>query len=147
MGKLELLGERFIFQVQLMQSDRYALHRLALVGDAAHNCHPVGGQGLNLGVRDAAALAQVLQEAHSRGEDIGDIQILKRYERWRQRENLTILGFTDLLDRMFSNNFLPVMIVRRIGLGILKRVPLVKTLVLKLMIGLLGRTPKLAQRY
>lgn len=147
MGKLELLGERFIFQVQLMQSDRYALHRLALVGDAAHNCHPVGGQGLNLGVRDAAALAQVLQEAHSRGEDIGDIQILKRYERWRQRENLTILGFTDLLDRMFSNNFLPVMIVRRIGMGILKRVPLVKTLVLKLMIGLLGRTPKLAQRY
>jgi 2-octaprenyl-6-methoxyphenol hydroxylase len=146
MGKLELLGERFIFQVQLMQSDRYALHRLALVGDAAHNCHPVGGQGLNLGIRDAAALAQVIQEAYSRGEDIGDLKTLKRYERWRQRENLTILGFTDLLDRMFSNNFLPVVIVRRIGLGILQRVPMVKVLALKLMIGLLGRTPKLAQR-
>ncbi len=145
MGKLELLGERFIFQVQLMQSDRYALHRLALVGDAAHNCHPVGGQGLNLGIRDAAALAQVLQEAHSQNKDLGNIQILKRYERWRQRENLTILGLTDLLDRMFSNNFLPVVIVRRIGLRILQRVPIVKILVLKLMIGLLGRTPKLAQ--
>ncbi len=145
MGKLELLGDRFIFQVQLMQSDRYTLHRLALVGDAAHNCHPVGGQGLNLGIRDAAALAQVLQEAHSQGEDIGDIQILKRYERWRQHENLIILGFTDLLDRMFSNNFLPVVIVRRIGLGILQRVPMVKILTLKLMIGMLGRTPKLAQ--
>lgn len=63
MGKLELLGSRFSFQVQLMQSDKYVLNRLALVGDAAHNCHPVGGQGLNLGIRDVAALAQVIQEA------------------------------------------------------------------------------------
>lgn len=145
MGNLELLGDRFIFQVQLMQSDRYVLHRLALVGDAAHNCHPVGGQGLNLGVRDVAALAQVLQEADAKGEDIGDIQILKRYERWRKRENLTILGFTDLLDRMFSNNILPVVVVRRLGLWIMRRVPVVKVFALKLMIGLKGRTPKLAQ--
>ncbi|MBD0263889.1 MAG: FAD-dependent hydroxylase, partial [Tolypothrix sp. Co-bin9] len=107
MGKLELLGSRFVFQVQLMQSSRYVLPRLALIGDAAHNCHPVGGQGLNLGIRDAAALAQILQEAKATGKDIGDIRILKRYQSWRQRENLTILGFTDLLDRVFSNNFLP----------------------------------------
>ncbi|WP_026733074.1 FAD-dependent hydroxylase [Fischerella sp. PCC 9605] len=146
MGKLELLGDRFIFQVQLMQSDRYALHRLALVGDAAHNCHPVGGQGLNLGIRDAAALAQVIQQAHQAGEDIGNIQILKRYERWRQRENLTILGFTDLLDRIFSNSFLPVMLVRRLGLWIVGRVPVLRVYTLKLMIGLKGRTPELAQR-
>ncbi|ARV61900.1 2-octaprenyl-6-methoxyphenyl hydroxylase [Nostocales cyanobacterium HT-58-2] len=145
MGKLELLGDRFIFHVQLMQSDRYVLHRLALIGDAAHNCHPVGGQGLNLGVRDVAALAQVLQEAYAQGEDIGEVQILKRYERWRQRENLTILGFTDLLDRMFSNNILPVVLVRRLGLWIMQRVPVVKVFALKLMIGLKGRTPKLAQ--
>ncbi|PMB00228.1 2-octaprenyl-6-methoxyphenyl hydroxylase [Fischerella thermalis CCMEE 5268] len=146
MGKLELLGDRFIFQVQLMQSDRYAKHRLALVGDAAHNCHPVGGQGLNLGIRDAAALAQVIQQAHQAGEDIGDIKILKRYERWRKRENLTILGFTDLLDRMFSNTFLPVMVVRRLGLWVMQRVPILKIYTLKLMIGLKGRTPELARR-
>ncbi|GAB1543893.1 FAD-dependent hydroxylase [Scytonema sp. NUACC21] len=146
MGKLELLGDRFIFQVQLMQSDRYVLHRLALVGDAAHNCHPVGGQGLNLGIRDVAALAQVLQEAHAKGEDIGDIQILKRYERWRKRENLTILGFTDLLDRVFSNDILPIVIVRRMGLWVMQRVPLLKKFALKLMIGLKGRVPKLALR-
>ncbi|BAZ29671.1 UbiH/UbiF/VisC/COQ6 family ubiquinone biosynthesis hydroxylase [Cylindrospermum sp. NIES-4074] len=145
MGKLELLGDRFIFQVQLMQSDRYVLPRLALIGDAAHNCHPVGGQGLNLGIRDAAALAEVIQTAHKAGEDIGKIQILKKYERWRQKENLTILGFTDLLDRVFSNNFLPVVLVRRLGLGIMQRVPLVKVFALKLMIGLKGRTPKLAK--
>jgi 2-octaprenyl-6-methoxyphenol hydroxylase len=145
MGKLELVGSRFVFQVQLMQSDRYVLERLALIGDAAHNCHPVGGQGLNLGIRDAAALAQVLQEAQEAGEDIGNIKILKRYERWRKLENLTILGFTDLLDRVFSNNLLPVVVVRRIGLWVMQRVPMLKVLNLKLMIGLLGRTPKLAK--
>ncbi|MDF5713674.1 MAG: FAD-dependent hydroxylase [Rhizonema sp. NSF051] len=145
MGKLELLGDRFIFPVQLMQSDHYALHRLALVGDAAHNCHPVGGQGLNLGIRDVAALSQIIQEARSRSQDIGSIQVLKQYERWRRRENIVILGFTDLLDRMFSNNFLPIVIIRRIGLGVLRRTPLVKIFALKLMIGLLGRTPKLAR--
>lgn len=146
MGKLELLGDRFIFPVQLMQSDRYAIHRLALIGDAAHNCHPVGGQGLNLGIRDAAALAQVLQTAHDKGEDIGNLKVLKRYESWRKRENLTILGFTDLLDRMFSNNFLPLVIIRRLGLGIMRRIPMLKVFTLKLMIGLKGRTPALAKR-
>jgi 2-octaprenyl-6-methoxyphenol hydroxylase len=146
MGKLELVGDRFVFQVQLMQSDRYVLPRLALIGDAAHNCHPVGGQGLNLGIRDAAALAQVLQGAHNAGEDIGNIQILKRYERWRKLENLTILGFTDLLDRVFSNQFLPLVVVRRIGLWVMQRVPMVKIFALKFMIGLKGRTPELAKR-
>ncbi|MUG98523.1 FAD-dependent hydroxylase [Scytonema sp. UIC 10036] len=146
MGQLELLGDRFVFQVQLMQSDRYVLHRLALVGDAAHNCHPVGGQGLNLGIRDVAALAQVLQEAHEKGEDIGNIKTLKKYERWRKQENLTILGFTDLLDRVFSNNILPVVILRRIGLWVMRQVPFLKVFALKLMIGLKGKTPKLALR-
>ncbi len=146
MGELELLGDRFVFPVQLMQSDRYVQSRLALIGDAAHCCHPVGGQGLNLGIRDAAALAQVLQTAHQQGEDIGDLQILHRYESWRKQENLTILGFTDLLDRMFSNTFLPIVVVRRIGLWVMQRVPLVKVFALKLMVGLKGRMPELAQR-
>ncbi|MBF2014062.1 MAG: FAD-dependent hydroxylase [Rivularia sp. T60_A2020_040] len=145
LGKLELLGSRFVFQVQLMQSDRYTLHRLALIGDAAHKCHPVGGQGLNLGIRDAAALAEVIQEAHSTGKDIGDIKILKKYERWRKRENVAILAFTDLLDRVFSNQFLPVVIARRFGLWIMQRVPLIRIFNLKLMIGLKGRIPKLSR--
>ncbi|PPS41478.1 FAD-dependent hydroxylase [Chroococcidiopsis sp. TS-821] len=146
MGKLELEGDRFIFPVQLMQSDRYVLPRLALIGDAAHCCHPVGGQGLNLGVRDAAALAQVLRNAHENSQDIGSIQILQQYERWRKRENLTILGFTDLLDRMFSNNWLPLVAIRRIGLWMLRRIPMFRVYALQLMIGLRGRIPELAQR-
>ena len=146
MGKLELLGERFIFQVQLMQSNRYVLNRLALIGNAAHSCHPVGGQGLNLGIRDAAALAQIIQEADVSGKDIGDIKVLKRYEGWRQRENLTILGMTDLLDRTFSNQFLPLIIGRRLVLWMMKRIRPLKIFNLKLMVGLTGKTPKLAQK-
>jgi 2-octaprenyl-6-methoxyphenol hydroxylase len=146
MGKLQLLGDRFIFPVQLMQSDRYVLHRLALVGDAAHNCHPVGGQGLNLGIKDAAALAQIIKEAKENGKDIGDIKILKQYQKWRQLENLTILGFTDVLDRVFSNDFAPLVFLRRLTFWVMPRIPFVKVLTLKLMVGLLGRKPQIVQR-
>jgi 2-octaprenyl-6-methoxyphenol hydroxylase len=142
---LELESQRFLFPVQLMQSDRYTQHRLALIGDAAHCCHPVGGQGLNLGIRDAATLAQVLQDAARKGEDIGNLKVLKRYERWRKLENWTILGFTDFLDRMFSNNWLPLVTTRRLGLWMLRRIQPLKSLALRLMTGLLGRTPQLAQ--
>ncbi|CAA9285156.1 2-polyprenyl-6-methoxyphenol hydroxylase [uncultured Coleofasciculus sp.] len=145
LGHLELESSRVVFPVQLMQSDRYTQSRLALIGDAAHCCHPVGGQGLNMGIRDAAALAQVLQDAAQQGEDIGNVKVLKRYERWRKLENWAILGFTDILDRMFSNNWLPVVTVRRFGLWMLKTIHPLKSLALKLMTGLLGRTPNLAQ--
>ncbi|MEC4982548.1 MAG: FAD-dependent hydroxylase [Oscillatoria sp. PMC 1068.18] len=145
LGEIELSGDRYLFPVQLMQSDRYTKPRLALIGDAAHCCHPVGGQGLNLGIRDAAALAQILREAHNQGEDIGDLTILKRYERWRKLENLTILGFTDFLDRFFSNKFLPFVILRRCGLWLMNHLYPLKIFSLKLMTGLLGKKPQLAQ--
>ena len=143
LGELEMVSPRGLFPVQLMQSDHYVLSRLALVGDAAHCCHPVGGQGLNLGIRDAAALAQVLQQANSRGQDIGDIKVLKRYERWRKLENLVILGFTDLLDRVFSTDWLIVVLVRRIGLQLMKHIKPLKLFSLKLMTGLQGKQPEI----
>lgn len=144
LGRLELAGPRALYPVQLMQSDRYVLPRLALIGDAAHCCHPVGGQGLNMGIRDAAALAEVLVNAHQQGEDIGDLRILQRYETWRQRENLAILGFTDFLDRIFSNNWIPVVALRRLGLWMLRSFRPFRYLALRLMTGLGGRTPELA---
>ncbi|HEY9641253.1 MAG TPA: FAD-dependent hydroxylase [Coleofasciculaceae cyanobacterium] len=146
LGQLELLGQRSLFPVQLMQSDRYTQSRLALVGDAAHCCHPVGGQGLNMGIRDAAALAQVLKTAYQRGEDVGNLRVLKRYERWRKLENLAILGFTDLLDRTFSNHWLPLVASRRWGLRLMRTLRPLKFLALWLMTGTAGRHPELAKR-
>ncbi|MDJ0731562.1 MAG: FAD-dependent hydroxylase [Crocosphaera sp.] len=145
LGKISLDSDRYLFPVQLMQSDHYAQSRLALVGDAAHCCHPVGGQGLNLGIRDAAALAQVIEEAYKKGEDIGNIKVLKRYERWRRWENWVILGFTDFLDRFFSNQILPIMVIRRLGLRLMMGLPPFKKIALQLMTGLLGKRPQLAK--
>jgi 2-octaprenyl-6-methoxyphenol hydroxylase len=145
LGRVSLAGERGLFPLQLMQSERYAGDRVALVGDAAHRCHPVGGQGLNLGIRDAAALAQVLQGARQAGDDIGDRSVLARYERWRQRENRTILGATDLLDRLFSNEWLPAVAARQLGLQALHQLAPVRARALQLMAGLNGELPQLAR--
>ncbi|WP_017297315.1 FAD-dependent hydroxylase [Nodosilinea nodulosa] len=145
MGQLKRLTAPAMFPVQLMQCDRYVQPRLALVGDAAHSCHPVGGQGLNMGIRDAAALAEVLTDAYQRGQDLGDVAVLRPYERWRRLENWVILSFTDVLTRTFSNQILPVVVVRRAGLWVLSSVPLLKRLALRLMTGRLGRLPRLAR--
>jgi 2-octaprenyl-6-methoxyphenol hydroxylase len=102
----------------------------------------VGGQGLNLGIRDAAAIAQVLSDAHQNCEDIGELSVLRRYERWRKLENLIILGFTDFLDRLFSNNFPPIVALRRLGLWCLRNLPPLKRFALRLMTGQTGRHPQ-----
>jgi 2-octaprenyl-6-methoxyphenol hydroxylase len=130
-----------------MQSDRYVQNRLALVGDAAHCCHPVAGQGMNLGIRDAAALAEIILTAHVQGEDIGSLTVLGRYQRWRKPENWAILAFTDFLDRLFSNRWWLIVFGRRIGLQILQRVPLLKYFSLRLMTGLAGHLPQLGLKH
>jgi 2-octaprenyl-6-methoxyphenol hydroxylase len=146
MGKLTLVGDRFLFPAKLMHSCEYVRSRLALVGDAAHSCHPVGGQGLNLGIRDVGALAQVLREAHLKGEDIGSLRVLKRYERWRRWENRLSLGFTDLINLIFSNEILPLVVVRRLGLWAMEHIPILKVAALHFMAGLIGKSPTLARK-
>ncbi|NJN72291.1 MAG: FAD-dependent hydroxylase [Limnothrix sp. RL_2_0] len=144
LGQVRLVGDRQIFPVQLMQSDRYVKERLALIGDAAHCCHPVGGQGLNLGIRDAVALAQILTEAYTQQKDIGQLPVLRRYERWRKLENLLILSFTDLLNRLFSNRFLPIVLLRRFGLMLMSAIAPLRLFALKLMAGQKGKQPDIA---
>ncbi len=139
LGRLELQSDRSVFPVQLMQSDHYVQPRLALVGDAAHACHPVGGQGLNMGIRDAAAIAMVLKTAFQQQEDIGTLAVLKRYERWRKTENWIVLGMTDILDRMFSGDWKPKVTLRRMGLWVLQKVQPFRYLALRMMTGLFGR--------
>jgi 2-octaprenyl-6-methoxyphenol hydroxylase len=145
MGKLTLVGKRFAFPAKLMHSCEYVRSRLALVGDAAHSCHPVGGQGLNLGIRDVGALAQVLREAHARGEDIGSLKVLRRYQRWRRWENILSLGFTDLIDLMFSNEIWLLVVVRRLGLWLMGQIPVLKIFSLRFMAGLIGKEPVLVR--
>ncbi|MGK7890030.1 MAG: FAD-dependent hydroxylase [Leptolyngbyaceae cyanobacterium] len=144
LGRLEFVTPRMLFPVQLMNSRHYVQPRLALVGDAAHCCHPVGGQGMNLGIRDAAALAQVLTTAHQQGQDIGSLAVLNRYEQWRWWENLAILGFTDTLDRTFSSNWRPLKTARRLVLRLMRQQRWLKTMALWVMTGGLGRSPHLA---
>jgi 2-octaprenyl-6-methoxyphenol hydroxylase len=90
-----------------------------------------------LGIRDAAALAAVISSAHQRGRDIGQMQVLRRYDGWRRWQNALALGFTDLLNRMFSNNHLGLIVIRRLGLRLMSTIPLVRVLALKFMAGLL----------
>ena len=145
MGQLRLVNEPRMFPVQLMQSKQYVLPGMALVGDAAHCCHPVGGQGLNMGIRDATALAEIIQQAALAGEDLGSLKVLKRYERWRRTENWFTLSLTDFLNRSFSNHFLPLVIARRAGIWILETATPLKRLILRLMTGFFGKLPTKAQ--
>ncbi len=146
MGELVLVGEPSVFPVRLLHSTQYVKPRLALIGDAAHCCHPVGGQGINLGIRDAAALCEILDRAVKNGEDFASLRVLKRYERWRMGANLLVLAFTDTLTRLFSNEIWPILFVRRIFLWFLEDIPPVKSFVLRLMQGLTGRAPRICHR-
>ncbi|NEP18128.1 MAG: FAD-dependent hydroxylase [Leptolyngbya sp. SIO4C1] len=139
MGDITMLSEPLMFPVRLMQSQAYVRPRLALIGDAAHCCHPVGGQGLNMGIRDAMALAQVLKR--SSGRDLGDLKLLKRYERWRRTENWIILGLTDTLNRTFSNQIWLLQGLRRSGFWLMDHAPWLKRLALRIMTGFFGRYP------
>ena len=101
----------------------YVKPRFALVGDAAHGIHPIAGQGLNLGFKDAAALAQVIVETDRLGLDIGAMTALERYERWRRFDTVQMGVVTDVLNRLFSNDIGPLRLLRTVGLGIVDRMP------------------------
>ncbi|MGD1901219.1 MAG: FAD-dependent hydroxylase [Geitlerinemataceae cyanobacterium] len=140
-GSLTLLGEPLVFPASLMHSRKYYQSRLALLADAAHHCHPVGGQGLNLGLRDAAALAKVLSTAAQKQQDLGDVRVLRRYGRRRRLENWVMLMFTDILNRTFSNRWLPMLVARRLVLRVGIAVSPIRRLMLHLMTGFWGTHP------
>jgi 2-octaprenyl-6-methoxyphenol hydroxylase len=139
-GSLTLLSKPLVFPARLMHSRRYYQPRLALLGDAAHHCHPVGGQGLNLGIRDAATLAQVLLTAQQQQQDLGDVRVLQRYGRRRRFENWVMLLFTDILNRSFSNRWWPMVVLRRGVLRLMIGWSPLRRLMLHLMTGLWGHS-------
>jgi 2-octaprenyl-6-methoxyphenol hydroxylase len=145
LGPLEPVGPRWSYPLALLQAERYADRRLALVGEAAHVIHPIAGQGLNIGIRDVAALAELIVDQRRRGLDICDDLVLLRYQRWRRADALLLAAVTDGLNRLFSNRIPPVRLARDLGLAVVHRLPPVKRLLMRHAMGLIGDHPRLAR--
>ncbi|MBM3603359.1 MAG: 2-octaprenyl-6-methoxyphenyl hydroxylase [Alphaproteobacteria bacterium] len=123
LGTIRLAGPRFSYPLSLSLAERYAAPRVALVGDAAHGVHPIAGQGLNLGLRDVAALAEVVVEAARRGEDIGSELVVERYQAWRRHDATTLALGMDGVNRLFGTDNPVVSAVRGLGMGIVTALP------------------------
>ena len=145
LGALAIEGARWTWPLGLHHAERYVDARLALVGDAAHGIHPIAGQGLNLGLRDVAALAEVLVDRRRLGLDIGDVLGLERYQRWRRPDNVALLIATDGLNRLFTVEAAPVRLARDLGLAAVDRLPSLKKLFMRHAMGLLGDLPRLTR--
>ncbi len=145
LGAVEPVGPRWSYPLMFLHAENYAAERLALVGDAAHVIHPIAGQGLNLGLRDVAALAEVLVDARRLGLDIGDADVLHRYERWRRIDNWMLAAVTDGLNRLFSNAIPPVKLARDLGLAAVNQAPPLKRLFMRHAMGVVGDQPRLVR--
>jgi len=145
LGDLEIVGPRFSYPLGLMHAQNYIAPRLALAGDAAHAIHPIAGQGLNIGWRDVAALAEVVIDALRLGVDPGSMVTLERYERWRRVDNTMMLAATDALNRLFSNDLAPVRLARDVGLAAVNRTPPLKRQFMRHAMGVLGDVPRLVR--
>jgi 2-octaprenyl-6-methoxyphenol hydroxylase len=145
LGTFTRPGNRAAYPLALTRVKEHVRQRLALIGNAAHTVHPVAGQGFNLGLRDVAALAEVLADAVRDGEDIGDLQVLRRYADWRRGDNRVTAGFTNSLIRIFSNNLLPFTLARNAGLLAVDLLPGIKRGLIRITGGQAGRLPRLAR--
>ncbi|MBA3039859.1 MAG: ubiquinone biosynthesis hydroxylase [Alphaproteobacteria bacterium] len=127
LGPIRATGDRRAFPLGLTLARAFVAPRIALAGDAAHGIHPISGQGLNLGFKDVAALAETIVEADRLGLDIGDLNVLERYQTWRRFDTFRMGVTTDVLNRLFSNDFTPLRVMRDVGLGLVDRLPGLKS--------------------
>jgi len=148
LGKVTLAGPRASFPLRLVHARRYCAQRFVLIGDAAHTVHPLAGQGVNLGLLDAAALIETLAQERASGasaEALGEKRALRRYERWRKSENTLAVGLIDGLNRLFSGSRGLNAPLRRWGLNAVDRLPLIKDFLMSRALGTGGELPQLAQ--
>ncbi len=143
LGNVRPVGPRFSYPLSLQYAAAATAPRLALLGDALHAMHPIAGQGLNMGLRDVAALFDVLLEARASGQDLGSRAVLARYERWRRFDNTLMLAMTDGLNRLFSNAVPPLRLARDLGLAVVHRMPLMKRVFMRHAMGMVGELPQL----
>ena len=145
LGAVAPVGPRWSYKLSLMLAERYIAPRLALIGEAAHVIHPIAGQGLNIGIRDVAALAELIIDARRLGLDIGADVLLEDYQRRRRFEAVLLAAVTDGLNRLFSNAIPPVRLARDLGLAAVDRLPPLKRLFMRHAMGVLGELPRLAR--
>jgi len=145
LGAISLTGARYAYPLGLSLAERFVDQRLALVGDAAHGIHPLAGQGLNLGFRDVAALAEVVVGARRRGLDIGASDTLADYQRWRRFDATMLAAATDGLNRLFSNDSPGLRAIRDLGLGLIGGLPALRRGLIREAAGLTGNLPRLLQ--
>ncbi len=145
LGEIALAGKRFAYPLRLTVAERFVAERLALVGDAAHGVHPIAGQGLNLGLRDVAALAEVLTLAARRGEDIAAPDVLERYQEWRRFDVARMALGMDAVNTLFSNGNPLLEAVRGLGMGALNALAPLRRHFIREAAGLNAATPKLMQ--
>jgi len=145
LGTVEPVGPRWAYPLSLMQAERYVAPRLALIGEAAHVIHPIAGQGLNIGIRDVAVLAELIVDARRLGLDIGGDALLQHYQRWRRFDAVALAAVTDGLNRLFSNTIPPIRLARDLGLAAVNRLPPLKRLLMRHAMGMLGDRPRLAR--
>ena len=143
LGDIEVVGPRRAYPIGLWIARAFIGPRLALVGDAAHVIHPIAGQGLNMGLKDVAALAETIVDAARLGLDPGAAATLERYQRWRRFDTMAMGVATDGLNRLFSNRSDVLRFVRDLGLGLVDRLPALKQLFIREAAGLVGEVPKL----
>ena len=143
LGEISLAGARFTYPLGLSVANDFVAPRVALVGDAAHGLHPIAGQGLNAGLRDVAALVEVLSDAKSRGEDFAAIDVLERYQQWRRFDTSTLVAATDLTNKLFSNDNPLLRIWRDIGMGVVNAIPGLRRTFIREAAGLTGDLPRL----
>jgi 2-octaprenyl-6-methoxyphenol hydroxylase len=143
LGEIEVVGPRRAYPIGLWIARAFIGERLALIGDAAHVIHPIAGQGLNMGLKDVAALAETIVDATRLGLDPGAAAVLERYQRWRRFDTMAMGVATDGLNRLFSNRSDVLRLVRDVGLGLVDRLPGLKQLFIREAAGLVGEMPKL----
>jgi 2-octaprenyl-6-methoxyphenol hydroxylase len=143
LGKLSIAGKLSFYPLAMTLARSFVKPRIALAGDAAHGLHWIAGQGLNHGLKDAAALTEVLTDAGRLGLDPGDVTILHRYERWRRFDSASSAMTAAALNRMFANDLLPLRMMRQAGLGVVNRLPALKGFLKQEAAGLTGELPKL----